>query len=160
MWHWLSDKQKRFKDVVDARILEEQARQKVGAQASASSSPRNSTSRSGSRTLSPSKRRPKKEQDADKAPITGKGPDPSEFEPEFVIGEDGDTPSRAGTPAQSSSVDGDRDAATSTASAKENGSGTTEQKEEDATTSTRQLPIEVRQKLKKLERLEPKYSGG
>lgn len=84
-----------------------------------------------------------------------------------MIGEDDSslngTPSRAGTPAQ---VPAPKDGAATPA--KEDGTTTSqpEQKEggdvEATATSPAtpaQLPDDVRQKLRKLERLEPKYSG-
>lgn len=86
-----------------------------------------------------------------------------------MIGEDDSslngTPSRAGTPAQVPVV---KDAAATPA--KDDGTAPqTEHKEggEAETTATEgappatpaQLPDDVRQKLRKLERLEPKYSG-
>jgi hypothetical protein len=121
---------------------------------------------------------------------TGKEVDPSEFEPEFVIGEEGDTstqPSRVPTPAQpataptsalTSAPTSAPTSATTSAPApstngegetvteiKETGSSTPEQKKDsvdvadEAPATPQQLPVDVRQRLRKLERLEPKYSG-
>jgi hypothetical protein len=126
------------------------------------SSPRPSSSRprSGSRAVSPSRRRKRDQDAADKGASIGKGPDPSEFDPEFVIGDE-EVPSGVGTPAVAvSDTDG------TTMSTKENGPEPGEKKEEGtegatdgAPASPAILPVDVRQKLRKLERLEPKYSG-
>jgi hypothetical protein len=67
-------------------------------------------------------------------------------------------PSRIGTPAV-----GIPDTDGTAMSAKENGAEPGEKKEEGAEGGTDStavtLPVEVQQKLRKLERLEPKYSG-
>ena len=95
-----------------------------------------------------------------------KGPDPSEFEPEFVVGDDSDI-SRIGTPLPH--ADGKE-----AVIAEEKPNGTeagdlTEKAAEPAADSApamesndtppEEVPQDVRQKLRKLERLEPKYSG-
>ncbi len=167
--------EQRFKDAVDNRIQEEQAKQKT---TSVTASPRASTSRqrSGSRNISPSMRRPRREQDVGERatmPI-GKEVDPSEFEPEFVIGEEGDTstqPSRVPTPAQpamaltSAPAPSTNLEVETTSEIKETGSSTPELKKDgvdvanQAPATPQELPMDVRQRLRKLERLEPKYSG-
>lgn len=178
----------RFKDAVDSRIQEEQARQRTTATGPSRSA--STRQRSGSRNISPSRRRARRDPDGtDKAVMpTGREPDPSEFEPEFVIGEEGDisTPSRAGTPAQTVSTSGPAVASSSaaqgspandssngeagstgaegeaTAATNEIGSndqGEKGEKKADAPTTPQELPQEVRQRLRKLDRLEPKYSG-
>lgn len=87
-----------------------------------------------------------------------------------MIGEDGDTatPSRTGTPAQASiAEEGSGDAPTVEAKEATNGTGsdTPEKMKEEGADATSgpstplQLPMDIRQKLRKLERLEPKYSG-
>lgn len=109
----------------------------------------------------------------------GKGPDPAEFEPEFVIGdgEDEDGSTRVGTPAPGSVQEGRGDL-----EGTRNGDGPKDEqgKQDEEEASERkhdndgevgdsakgdgegdkiELPANVTQRLKKLERLEPKYSG-
>jgi hypothetical protein len=105
--------------------------------------------------LSPSKRS-SKSKDADKAAPTGKGPDPSEFDPEFVIGEDEEQPSRTGTPKPKEKVE-TTDAPSSTEKEKEADGEATGADEKAA--SPPEIPPEVQTRLRKLDKLEPKYSG-
>jgi hypothetical protein len=107
--------------------------------------------------LSPSKRTSRsKDGDSSKAAPTGKGPDPSEFDPEFVIGDEDEQPSRAGTPRP-------KEKAPTTEGASENGS---EKKEDDKEAEgdekpdkAPEIPPEVQTRLRKLDKLEPKYTG-
>lgn len=174
----------RFKDAVDTRIQEEQARQKSGSPAAGTASPRASTStprpRSGSRNISPSRRR-RKEQDGGPTTATmpsGKEPDPSEFEPEFVIGDESDVGSLAGlsrvaTPVPAIAVTPAIDVAPTAVSGegetvieeKAEAAGDGEAKDQSSTAEesivTRappQIPAEVQLRLRKLDRLEPKYT--
>ncbi|KAJ4378170.1 Golgin imh1 [Neocucurbitaria cava] len=146
----------RIRGAIDARIAEEQARQKAGQ---SSTPPRSSSAprRSSSRNLSPSKR-PARSKDGDnsKTAPAGKGPDPSEFDPEFVIGEEDEQPSRVGTPRP-------KEKAQSAEPATENGN---EEKEvepaaeaDEKKDKEPELPPEVQTRLRKLDKLEPKYSG-
>lgn len=149
---------KRFKGAIDARIAEEQAKQRASAQASRSrsgSAPKRSTSRN----LSPSKRG-LKGKDADgpgKAALTGKGPDPSEFDPEFVIGEDDEQSSRSGTPRPKEKVEGAETAGAQDAE-KEEEEGKVEPTGEKVQPALEMSP-ETKARLRKLDKLEPKYSG-
>lgn len=148
----------RFKGALDARIAEEQAKQRASAQASRSRSG-STPKRSSSRNLSPSKR-PLKGKDAEslgKAPA-GRGPDPSEFDPEFVIGEDDEQPSRSGTPRPREKVTDGPDAAGTSEDKRDEEEGKTEPAE-DKPTPIPDLSPETKARLRKLDKLEPKYSG-
>lgn len=110
--------------------------------------------------MSPSKRQPKgKDGDGSgKVAPTGKGPDPSEFDPEFVIGEDEDQPSRTGTPRPKEKVaEGSEGAGASEEQGKEE-EGKTEGAEEKAS-PVPDISPEIKARLRKLDKLEPKYSG-
>ena len=142
---------------MNARIAEEQARQKASQQSTpsrSSSAPR----RSSSRNLSPSKRSAKgKDADSSKAAPAGKGPDPSEFDPEFVIGEEEEQSSRAETPRP-------KEKAQPAKPATENGEDKKEDEKagetDDEPDKEPELPPAVQTRLRKLDKLEPKYSGG
>jgi hypothetical protein len=151
---------KRLKGAIDARIAEETARQKSAQQSQTPPRSNSSPRRSSSRNLSPSKRtsRPK-DGESSKAAPTGKGPDPSEFDPEFVIGDEDEQPSRIGTPRPK-----DKAEATETAGgAAAEGTGKAQNGEvaptEEKDTSPPELPLEVQTRLRKLDKLEPKYTG-
>ena len=127
-------------------------------------SPRSKTARrSNSRNLSPSKR-PTRPRDGDnsKAAPAGKGPDPSEFDPEFVIGEDDDQPSRAATPrpkekapaADAVGENGDEKKEDSQAAQGEGEAEAPEKAEQPP-----EIPPEVKLRLRRLDKLEPKYTG-
>lgn len=147
---------KRFKGAIDARIAEEQAKQRAAAQQSPSR-PGSTPRRSSSRNLSPSKRAGRsKDADNGKAASTGKGPDPSEFDPEFVIGEDDDQPSRTGTPRPKEK--GETADTASSAGKEKEGEGQDASTDEKANSPT-EIPPEVQVRLRKLDKLEPKYSG-
>jgi hypothetical protein len=148
---------KRIKGAIDQRIAEEQARAKAAAvgPGRASSTLRSTSSRSDS----PSKRprpRPKVVDDG------AKGPDPSEFEGAFVIEDDSEEPSRVGTPAvpdtMSQTKVGD---VTTTLTTGADSSGATEENNGDAGPKPLpvELPADVRAKLRKLDKLEPRYQG-
>lgn len=148
----------RIKGALDARIAEEQARQRASTQTPRSRSG-STPKRSSSRTLSPSKR-PNKGKDGDspgKAASTGKGPDPSEFDPEFVIGDEDDQLSRAATPLPKEKPEGGETAGTSEGAEKEEDgkAGAAE----GNTPPAPEIPPETRARLRKLDKLEPKYSG-
>lgn len=80
---------------------------------------------------------------------TGKGPDPAEFDPEFVIGEEDDENSRAGTPRPKEKAE---------AGESPTGNGK-EGAENPKDTSPPALSPEIRARLRRLEKLEPKYTG-
>ena len=148
----------RFKGALDARIAEEQAKQRASAQASRSRSG-STPKRSNSRNLSPSKR-PLKGKDAESPgkALTGKGPDPSEFDPEFVIGEDDEQPSRTGTPRPKEKATDGSEAAGTTEDKRDEEDGKAEAAD-DKPTPTPELSPETKARLRKLDKLEPKYSG-
>ncbi|KAK8172248.1 hypothetical protein BKA80DRAFT_19619 [Phyllosticta citrichinensis] len=152
----------RLKGAIDSRIAEEQARQRQVAEQSRSQTPgrSNSIRRSNSRTLSPGRRpaRPRTPDLGDKS--NAKGPDPTEFDPEFVVGED--ELSRSTTPKPADEKDETAQAAAPT----ENGNvamgeqeGPDGKQEAGDSTTAAELPMETRMRLRKLEKLEPKYSG-
>ncbi|KAI9803125.1 MAG: hypothetical protein M1833_001196 [Piccolia ochrophora] len=150
----------RLKGAIDARIAEEQARQRIGGDSPSSRS--NSIPRDASRTGSPSKR-PARTRDRDKPPsnAVSRGPDPAEFEAAFVI-EDDDAPSRAGTPGPERTRPQDQVAdevppetitqppAPSDDGVRRSGSSSTGPVQVE-------LPTDVRVKLRKLDRFEGKY---
>jgi hypothetical protein len=150
-WLQLTSVSQRIRGAIDARIAEEQAKQRT----TPATPPRSSSAqrRSGSRNLSPSKRSTKsKDGDSSKGAPAGKGPDPSEF----VIGDEEDQPSRASTPRP-------KEKAHSGEGASEDGS---EKKEDDKeavadekSDKTPDIPPEVQLRLRKLHKLEPKYTG-
>ncbi|PVH98685.1 hypothetical protein DM02DRAFT_32892 [Periconia macrospinosa] len=144
----------RFKGAIDARIAEEQARQRASTQSPGSRSgsvPR----RANSRTDSPSKRSGKPKEADGKAAPAGKGPDPSEFDPEFVIGEDDDQPSRTGTPRPKEKTESTETASGGDKAQEEDGKPASNEEEPAAP----EIPPEVQTRLRKLDKLEPKYTG-
>lgn len=148
----------RLKGAIDSRIAEEQARQRA-----AQGSPSRSSSagrRGGSRAVSPSKRQGRAREKRDGGQ-PGKSPDPSEFEPEFVIGDD-DTASGAATPLREpekteEAVSGE-DGNEKPLAAEEGETKPTPLEDSPMQTST-ELPTEVRVKLRKLDKLESRYQG-
>src|SRR6266480_4073103 len=133
---------------MESRIAEEQARQRTAQQ----SSPKRSSSqqRASSRKISPSRRHRKEANGTGNPAITGNEPDPSEFEADFVIGDDSDA-SRVGTPGP-----GKEDKQVSVPE-KPNEDTQTEPSVEASQSTLElqptQLPHDVRQKLKRLELL-------
>ena len=93
--------------------------------------------------------------------MPAKGPDPAEFEPEFVV--DDEAPSRSETPrptnGRTDDVLGEQ---------KMNGSAGRELSQDDgeiastaeAPRTSSDLPTDIRVKLRKLEKLESRYHGG
>jgi len=142
-----------LKGAIDSRIAEEQARQRT---------PQDSPSRSNSRTVTSNRRAVRTEgrERKDGEPLI-KGPDPSEFEPDFVIDSDS-TPSRSTTPRP---FQGKGENATADASPAEVAPGlnskevTEKDAEKTVIAGSAELPTDVRAKLRKLERLESKYYG-
>lgn len=148
----------RIKGALDARIAEEQARQRASGSAAR---PRSGSTpkRSNSRNLSPSKR-PANGESPSKA-ATGKGIDPAEF----VIGDDEDQPSRTATPRPKEQAEG-AEASVSDDKAGKNGEAEKETKdgEEQGEPAEKQPPApemspETKARLRKLDKMEPKYSG-
>ncbi|KAL8729807.1 MAG: hypothetical protein Q9181_004877 [Wetmoreana brouardii] len=90
---------------------------------------------------------------------SGKGLDPSEFEPEFVI-DDSDVPSRSGTPrpAVSRSESSTKDTTREPSDETRNGEDQSEKALPDGPSKVAQeLPTDVKVKLRKLEKLESRY---
>jgi hypothetical protein len=145
----------RLKGAIDSRIAEEQARQRASQNPSSRSG--SAVRRSSSIADSPSRRTSRARERRENIP-TGKGPDPAEFEPEFVVGDDdsvaGDGESRSGTPVPKTK--------------NEKGEGEEEPLADDAAEKkpeievprqSTELPTEVRVKLRKLDKLESRYQG-
>ena len=88
-----------------------------------------------------------------------KGPDPTDFDQEFVIDED--ELSRSGTPRPPL----DRNGSTAAEKASDGGQGETPQEVNgtgaviDEPSTSSELPTDVRVKLRKLEKLESRYHG-
>lgn len=143
---------KRIRGAIDARIAEEQARHREAASAASRPARR------------PSTRTNPRQRSNSNLPQT-RGPDPNEFE--FSIGDDDSTGtpasglSRAGTPRlEAGSTAGD--------SAQNEGAEQTEAGEKketveeggkDNTEKPPELPIEVRSKLRRLDKIEARYHG-
>ena len=93
--------------------------------------------------------------------LRSKGPDPSEFEPEFVI-EDEEAISRAITP-QPEQKTKQQGSENDESAPEPSGTDTlsTDQKEDEAQVQSTvpELPTDVRVKLRKFERLESRYQG-
>ncbi|KAL9126164.1 MAG: hypothetical protein Q9217_004744 [Psora testacea] len=146
----------RIKASIDSKIAEEQAKSRF-----ASGSPSRSASgarRNASRAISPTKRAARQgsrgRQDG-----SGKGPDPTDFEPEFVI--DDEELSRSGTPKPL--ADQEDKAAVEVSAPQggvitENGQGSQAKDGGlDSSSQSFELPTDVRVKLRKLEKLEGRY---
>ncbi|MCJ1463187.1 hypothetical protein MMC07_001792 [Pseudocyphellaria aurata] len=143
----------RLKGAIDSRIAEEQARQRALQHSPSRSS--SGTNRPSNRTGSPNKRAARRKDDDSSL----KGPDPSEFEPENVIGNE-DIPVKSETPRPAQRKDG----VTMANDGPSKEPSTSNNEEVDRTTATdsilisQELPTDVRVKLRKLEKLESKYS--
>ena len=146
----------RIRGAIDSTIAQEQARQR---QAQASPSRSNSNARrADSRAISPAKRTSrqgtKDRQDGDHS---AKGPDPAEFESGFAID---DEDSRRSGPAKSQVNQHG-----STKTMQETASQQSGQETDETTTSAGEasaspdLPADVRDKLRKLEKYESRYHG-
>ena len=154
----------RLKGAIDSRIAEEQARQRNAQQlpSRSDSGARRQTSRS--RNSSPAVRsartRPTESKSGD---VPEKGPDPKEFEPEFVI-EDEDAISRSGTPKPVQAKNGETQA-TEAVVEKLSQPNMDRQPDEDRGSdkapheAVLEVSTDVRVKLRKLERLESRYQG-
>ncbi|RAL68373.1 hypothetical protein DID88_007104 [Monilinia fructigena] len=142
----------RLKAQIDTRI-EEKARlnatsSTVQRSASTSSS---TTRRPANQSPSRNPRRPRSKEDGD---ISGRGPDPADFESAFVIEDESETSTRVGTPAGEKLNPMAGDSKLLDGSSAANGS----EKSTDATPrASTELPTEVRTKLRKLEKLEGRY---
>ncbi|KAL2818625.1 hypothetical protein BJX63DRAFT_58414 [Aspergillus granulosus] len=151
----------RLREAIDSRIAEEQARQRSSQESLARS---NSARRPPGRNLSPG-RRPSRTRRNTGTPV--RGPDPTEFEPEFAIGDD-DASSRSATPKPESTETPDNSQgeksgeksgeARGVADTAANGKDSAPPTQESAQPSA-ELPPEVRAKLRKLNKLESRYQG-
>ncbi|KAL7956366.1 vesicular transport protein [Trichoderma compactum] len=151
----------RIKGAIDRSIAEEQARQQKALEASSSASQSASTSRRNESALG---RRARPKNAGSDAVDAATNPDPAIFEAAFVI-DDSDGPSRAGTPKpappEKDATDGE---ATGHAEAVENSNANADAKDgpsrDGAAHATKPAPTltpELRQKLRKLEKLESTY---
>ncbi|KAK5046071.1 hypothetical protein LTR84_008528 [Exophiala bonariae] len=169
----------RLKGAIDSRIAEEQARQRqaqLGAQQTTRTPPRRRPQgQNGAVPRRPSRQR----EQIDDTAAAGKSPDPSEFEPEFAIGDDDSAvPSRVATPmpeikekdqnAETVKETENEKPATSTTTEEPTEARTSqdvsiEKKPSESSTSQaapprpQELPTDVRVRLRKLERMETRY---
>ena len=111
-----------------------------------------------SRNLSPSKRAAVQGSRGRQEEV-GKGPDPADFEPEFVI--DDEEPSRSGTPRPSTNGNEKEMTEFGAATAPNISEDGQEKQEKESETQaqTFELPTDVRVKLRKLDKLEGRYQG-
>ncbi|KAL8656923.1 MAG: hypothetical protein Q9226_002429 [Calogaya cf. arnoldii] len=148
---------KRLKGAIDSRIAEEQARQRSTL---TSPPPSNAPRKPSSRAGSPAKRAPRQNAPSrQNGEASGKGPDPSDFEPEFLV-DDPDLPSRSTTPrpAPARSESSTKDNVQDTAKEAQNGESIAGKPPlDDSTANPQELPTDVRVKLRKLEKLESRY---
>ena len=152
---------KRLKGAIDSRIAEEQARQRSHQTPPARSN--SGAKKPLSRAASPSVRvaRSKEQSDRKEGDIPLKGPDPLDFEPEFVV-DDENTISRNETPQPPAEVTQDENSRISTNAKQIAGEESHNQEqitEEKDVSANPELPTDIRVKLRKLERLESKYNG-
>lgn len=144
----------RLRGAIDQRIADEQARQRATQQtppARSSSLQRRSHSRtlsSATRTASP------RDGDGDGSGSTPapKGPDPSEFDPEFVIGDEHDMPSRTVTPRP-------HEKAPPAEAPTRNGEEPPSAAAGTEVEGPLEIPPHIQTRLRKLDKLEPKYTG-
>lgn len=146
----------RLKGAIDSRIAEEQARQRV-SQSSPSRS-QSGTRRPSRRDDSPSTRSVRPGARGRKDGEAIRGPDPADFEPEFVVG-DSDTPTRSGTPRPTHEKEQTGSSEASTEGVRESSDEQTQEKAAVNEMAPPDLPTEVRVKLRKLDKLESKYHG-
>ncbi|KAL9062242.1 MAG: hypothetical protein Q9157_009096, partial [Trypethelium eluteriae] len=158
---------KRLQGAIDNRIAEEQARQRSPSHPTSSPSRPDTNLRrtSSGRTRSPTKRpaRPRvHSQDSTDRPFQGRGPDPSEFDPEFVIGSE--TPSRTNTPQIKEDVDPlqsksvSQPAGEDASRGDEKKEGETQEQSQEHAQQQPELSADIKARLRKLEKLEPRYS--
>lgn len=148
----------RLKNAVDARIAEEQARQKATASPTSTDSPTSAIRRSTSvRSESPARGPASR-----KKLVAGEGsidsrPDPSEFEKAFVIDDESEELSRSGTPALPDVSGAGNGDATNEKMGLEGDLGKDDQGSEAPRPP--ELAPDVKAKLRKLEKLESRYQG-
>ncbi|KAL4778361.1 hypothetical protein BJX76DRAFT_145805 [Aspergillus varians] len=148
--------EQRLRDAIDSRIAEEQARQRSSQESLARS---NSARHPPGRNISPSRRttRPRRNTGT---PV--RGPDPTEFEPEFAIGDD-DLSSRSATPRPESTGATENTPGESSGQAEGAGDTTINGKESSPGTEAKQpaseLSPDVKAKLRRLVKMEARYQG-
>lgn len=149
-----------MKGAIDSTIAAEQARQR--ASQSTPSRSNSGAKKPLSRAASPAVRSTRTKQvERKEGEGSQNGPDPTEFEPRFVI-EDDDTPSRASTPrpildkAQDGTPDEPLNEKATSVEEQQASENITEGNE---AAKTPELPPDVRLKLRKLEKLESRYQG-
>lgn len=92
--------------------------------------------------------------------MLNKGLDPAEFEKAFLIEDESEEPSKAGTPSILDETAAMGESNTAAASGSADGSEKLEEKQAHAVNRpSNELPQEVRAKLRKLETIESKYKG-
>lgn len=150
----------RFRDAIDSRIAEEQARQKT-AQENLS---RSKTTRRPGQSTAPGQRARPRRNTGTSTPV--RGPDPKEFEPEFAIGDD-EGSSRSGTPRVETpdvtsevTTPGEADRAAQP-EAKTTADDAKESSSQDAPVEDKpvELPPDVKARLRRLDKLESRYQG-
>ncbi|KAK2802901.1 hypothetical protein FQN51_004164 [Onygenales sp. PD_10] len=144
----------RIKGAIDSRIAEEQARQKAIQDAAALSRSNSGVRRTRSRADSRSARLRRDNGNGNALPA--KGPDPAEFDAEFVVGDD-ETSSRTSTPVQP--ADGGPESNNFAESEGKRSVDTTRKNSmaEEPGQTPPELPTEVRVKLRRLDKLEGRY---
>ncbi|KAI9721057.1 MAG: hypothetical protein M1812_002538 [Candelaria pacifica] len=147
----------RLKGAIDSRIAEEQARQKAS-----SSSPSRSSStarRAPARTESPTRRQSRtREREKGDRTLT-KGPDPSEFDAELSVEDDSTEPTN-GDHAQEKEgprASGDNETGQQSPQEGEEGESKADAGEKKPSIASLELPTDIRVKLRKLDKLEPRY---
>ncbi|KAG9650647.1 hypothetical protein KCV04_g1244, partial [Aureobasidium melanogenum] len=143
---------------LDSKIAEEQARQRgqSGTSAPVKRTPSSAARRGISRTESPNRPANRARADSNRA-IPAKGPDPSEF----VIDDD-EAPTRTATPnpsvTEASNSSSDTPVTSITDKESTQPDAAPSEKSQDTGKQPDELPQDVRQKLRKLEKLESRYT--
>ncbi|OAX82053.1 hypothetical protein ACJ72_03595 [Emergomyces africanus] len=148
----------RIKGAIDSRIAEEQARQKAahepGSLSRSNSNIRRTRARADSRSA-----RPRRD-----SSFLAKGPDPAEFDAEFVIGDD-DSSTRTNTPVQVRETGGSENPVNPADPERDDREKTHEKEGHSAWAQNNgadesvhvELPTEVRVRLRRLDKLEGRY---
>jgi len=150
----------RLKGAIDSRIAEEQARQRAAALAGTPSRSNSGSIRRNAPPIGSPARQSSRQRERNDI-SNEKGPDPSEFDADFVIGDDESAvPSRSATPRLETAekrVEGKEAAGEAE---KQPGADDAASVLSDASTAVQrpeELPTEVRVRLRKLDRLEGRY---
>lgn len=156
----------RIRGAIDARIAEEQARQKASQDGLSRSNSTSAIRRGNNNSSSISRPRPRREGSnvsANVAPV--RGPDPAEFDAEFVVGDEGSSgavsrsASGRGTPVVEG--EGEKEKERTGEEGREAGHAREKSAASLAPMSPTgwELPTEVRVKLRRLDKLEGRYQG-